>query len=110
MRTRRRHWPTWRMPRFFVSDAAHVRLSLPWHGVASWDDMHAYVVAAIMDNTVPNAFRGRGGKTDQELAESLARGILLSLCHRLGVEPVGAFTYHLPDDEREAEEAEIHGQ
>lgn len=101
MRTKRRHWPTWRMPRFFVSDAAHVRLSLPWHGVASWDDMHAYVAKVITDNYVPNADRAGYG-TDQEQADKSARAILLSLCHRMGVEPIGAFIYHLPDDEREA--------
>ena len=83
------------MPRFWVTDGRHVRLSLPWHGVASWDDMHAYVVAVLRDNEI----------RDDLDRERIARSILLSLCKRLAIEPVGAFTFHLPDDERAVEEA-----
>lgn len=83
-----------------VPDGHHVRLSLPWHGPASWDDMHEYVTAVIMDNLVPSAERaGWGGMTDQQQAERFARGILLSLCHRLKIEPVGAFTPKDDDDD-----------
>jgi hypothetical protein len=86
----------WRMPRLWIADQHSVRLSLPWHGPASWDDMHEYVTKVFTDNTVPNASRVGYG-TDEEQAATFARGILLSLCHRLNIEPVGAFDYHDPD-------------
>lgn len=115
MRTRLRDWPVWRMARLWLPDqrmhSAPVRLSLPWHGPASWDDLHAYVTKVITDNLVPNNDRARwGGMSDQEQAERFARGILLSVCHRLGIEPVGAFVFHLPDDEREEWEASHGGE
>lgn len=110
MRTRLRDWPVWLMSRLWIADkhvmASPVRLSLPWHGEASWDDMHAYVKAVIEENTVPSPARAGYGP-DQ--AGTLARSILLSTCHRLGIEPVGAFVYHLPAGEREEWEA-LHGE
>jgi hypothetical protein len=88
----------WRMPRLWIADQHSVRLSLPWHGPASWDEMHLYVTKVIRENTVPAPERaGWGGKTDQEQAATFARGILLSVCHRLNIEPVGAFDFHDPD-------------
>lgn len=88
----------WRFTRLWVADTNSVRLSLPWHGEASWESMHEYVSKVISENYVPNEQRaGWGGMTDQEQAERHARGILLSLCHRLNIEPVGAFAYHDPD-------------
>lgn len=110
MRTRLRDWPVWLMRRLWISDermhAAPVRLSLPWHGVSSWDELHAYVTAVIQENTVPTPERAAYGPGQPE---RMARAILLSLCSRLGIEPVGAFSFHLPDDEREEWEA-AHGE
>jgi hypothetical protein len=83
--------------RRWVADGVRVGMVLPWHGPASWDDMHAYVAAVITDNLVPNEYRARwGGMSDQQQAERFARGILLSLCARLKIEPTGAF---VPDPE-----------
>jgi hypothetical protein len=83
----------WLFRRLWVADEHSVRLSLPWHGDASWESMHAYVTAVLLDNTVPNASRAGYG-SDEKQAASFARGILLSVCHRLKIEPVGAFDFH----------------
>jgi hypothetical protein len=86
----------WLFPRLWVADEHAVRLSLPWHGDASWASMHDYVTKVFTDNTVPNTGRAGYG-TPEEQAASFARGILLSVCHRLSIEPVGAFDFHDPD-------------
>lgn len=83
----------WDMARLHVADKRAVRLSLPWHGPASWGDMHTYVTRVFMDNTVPGPDRaGYGAPEDQ--AASFARAVLLSVCHRLNIEPVGAYVFH----------------
>lgn len=83
---------------FAVADGAHVRMSLPWHGTASWDSLHEYVTAVILDNYVPGPDRAGYGTPEQQAAKS-ARAILLSICHRLKIEPVGAFTPKDDDDD-----------
>ncbi len=97
----------WLMRRLWIADqrgpyASPVRLSLPWHGEASWDDMHDYVAAVISENTVPSPDYTRDPAYETQ-ADKLARSILLSVCHRLGIEPVGAFDFHNPDHQEKDE-------
>lgn len=91
----------WLFRRLWVADEHAVRLSLPWHGDASWESMHGYVTAVLLDNTVPRPERSGYG-SDEKQAASFARGILLSVCHRLKIEPVGAFDFHTPEPEETA--------
>jgi hypothetical protein len=90
------------MPRLWIADQHSVRLSLPWHGPASWDDMHAYVAKVIDENTIPTPDYVPRREAQ---ATRLARGILLSVCHRLNIEPVGAFDFHDPEGAEEQEPA-----
>ena len=64
---------------------------------------HAHYVAKVIEeNTVPSPDYVPRREAQ---ATRLARCILLSVCHRLNIEPVGAFDFHDPDHDDEPETA-----